>query len=141
MEQVEIVYTYYLIISNVRNPGIDHLGPLLKVSYGCIQTVMLAGPPSQLLFRVLFQALWLLLELSLCKWWWRSPFSYWLLSGRHSGFMEDTLRAQIWVPLMEAYFFKASKESLSLSSFLFERLHRIKSSQDNLLLVNSKSRD
>ena len=67
MEQVEIVYTYYLIISNVRNPGIDHLGPLLKVSYGCIQTVMLAGPPSQLLFRVLFQALWLLLELSLCK--------------------------------------------------------------------------
>ena len=67
-EHLEIAYTYYLIISRVRNPGIDYLGPLLKVSHDCIQTVMLAGSSSQLLLGVLFSgSLVIVRTFSLCN--------------------------------------------------------------------------
>lgn len=94
MEHLEIAYTYYLIISRVRNPGRDYLGPLLKVSHDCIQTVMLAGPSSQLLLGVLFSgSLVIVKTFSLCNCKMEVTAFLVAVEWSHSEFLEDAFRA------------------------------------------------
>lgn len=114
-KNLKIACTYYPIISRVRAPDTDYLGPLLKVSCGSIPMSCWQG--HYLICSLESFSEFYCQNSIFAAVGWRSLLSHCLLSGCHSEFLEDALKAQSWAPFTAEYFFKASEEFLSLSHF------------------------